>query len=171
LAVAEVEDIRRSISAASGQVAAIFTTREAGAPLRAVPEAILESGKGLVGDRYYARVGKFSKQLEDSADWEITLIEEEEIRRFNESQASPLPDSGFRRNIVIRGIRLNDLVGSHFRVGDALLEGLRLCEPCAYLASLLGPAVVKGMAHRAGLRARIIEGATVRRGDPVHGDS
>ena len=142
-------------------------TGEAGAPLRSVTEASLESGKGLVGDRYYGHGGTFSEKLKHSDDWELTLIESEEIQSFNEAQGLSLPAGRFRRNIVTSGVRLNDLVGRRFKVGFAILEGIRLCEPCAHLGKLIGPAVVKGMVHRAGLRARIVKGANVRVGDEV----
>lgn len=151
----------------TGKVAAIVTTNEAGAPLRSVAEVSLEVGRGLVGDRYYEHSGTFSEKLKDGADWELTLIESEEIHRFNESNGLTLSPASFRRNIVTSGIRLNDLVGRRFSVGSAVLEGMRLCEPCAHLGKLIGPAIVKGMVHRAGLRARIVAGSKVRVGDDI----
>jgi MOSC domain-containing protein YiiM len=151
----------------TANVVAIVTTGAAGAPLQSVAHATLESGRGLVGDRYYEHGGTFSEKLKDGADWELTLIESEEIQRFNDSQGLALPAASFRRNIVTSGVRLNDLVGRRFRVGSALLEGMRLCEPCAHLGKLIGPAVVKGMVHKAGLRARIVTGAIVRVGDAI----
>jgi MOSC domain-containing protein YiiM len=154
----------------TGKVVEIVTTGEAGAPLRSIPEATLEGGKGLVGDRYYQRGGTFSEKLKDSADWELTLIESEEIQHFNEVQSLSLPPASFRRNIVTSGIRLNDLVGRRFSLGRAVLEGVRLCEPCAHLGKLIGSAVVTGMAHRAGIRARIIAGSIVRVGDDIEED-
>ena len=151
----------------TGKVVAIVTTSVAGAPLRSVEQATLESGRGLVGDRYYGHSGTFSEKLKDGADWELTLIESEEIQRFNESQGLSLPPASFRRNIVTSGIRLNDLAGRRFRIGSAVVEGIRLCEPCAHLGKLVDPAVVKGMVHRAGLRARIVTGSVVHIGDDV----
>jgi MOSC domain-containing protein YiiM len=151
----------------TGKVLAIVTTSEAGAPLQSVAQAVLESGRGLVGDRYYDHNGTFSEKLKDSGDWELTLIESEEIHRYNESQGLSLPPTSFRRNIVTSGIRLNELVGRRFKVGSAILEGMRLCEPCAHLGKLAGPAIVKGMVHKAGLRARIVTGSIVRVGDPI----
>ena len=148
-----------------GTVSAIYTTQFAAAPLRSVAEATLEAGKGIVGDRYYQRRGTFSEKLSASADWEVTLIELEEIDRFNQLENLALPPGVFRRNLVTSGIRLNDLVGCRFLAGAAILHGVRLCEPCAHLATLVNPGVVKTMAHRAGLRARIIEGAVVLPGD------
>ncbi len=150
-----------------GMIAAIYTTPQAGTPLHSVQDATLETGRGLVGDRYYEGNGTFSEKLRNSSDWEITLIELEEIERFNALESLALPAGDFRRNIVTRGVRLNELVGRRFTVGGALLEGVRLCEPCAHLAGLVRPSVVKSMAHRAGLRARILTSAVIRPGDSV----
>jgi MOSC domain-containing protein YiiM len=155
------------MTSTTGKIVAIVTTSEAGAPLQPVAQACLESGRGLVGDRYYQHSGTFSEKLKDGADWELTLIESEEIQRFNQSQGLALPAGSFRRNIVTSGIRLNDLVGRRFKVGSATLEGMRLCEPCAHLGKLIGPAVVKGMVHKAGLRARIVAGSLIRVGDDI----
>jgi MOSC domain-containing protein YiiM len=139
----------------------------AGAEPRCESVAVLEAGRGIVGDRYYEHRGTFSEKLRPSQDWEVTLIEQEEIERFCAAEGRPLEAGVFRRNIVTAGVRLNDLVGHQFRVGEALLEGVRLCEPCAHLATWLGPGVLKAMAHRAGIRARVISGARVRPGDAV----
>jgi MOSC domain-containing protein YiiM len=148
-------------------VEGIYSTSVKGAPLQSVGKAELEAGRGLVGDRYYAGVGTFSEKLRGKPDAEVTLIESEEIQRFNDIEGSPKSPAEFRRNIVTRGVRLNDLVGCRFSVGQAVLEGIRLCEPCAHLARLLSPTVVETMAHRAGLRARVVSGASIRPGDDI----
>jgi MOSC domain-containing protein YiiM len=150
-----------------GSVIAIYTSGKGGDLQREVPSAVLEAGRGLVGDRYYLQGGTFSAKLKDGHDWELTLIEQEEVDRFNASHGKALEPGLFRRNIVTVGVRLNDLVGKRFKVGDSVLEGMRLCEPCAYLAGLLGPEVVRAMAHKAGLRARIHVGAEVRPGQNI----
>jgi MOSC domain-containing protein YiiM len=147
------------------RVVEIYVSPAAGAELQSVPDAVLEAGRGIVGDRYYRQVGTFSEKLKAKNDWQATLIELEEIERFNTSFHTKFGPGRFRRNIVTTGVRLNDLVGQRFSVGAALLEGIRLCEPCAYLGSLLGPEVVKGMVHKAGLRVRILTGATIKPGD------
>ena len=147
-------------------VVGIYTASISGSRLRLVPRAELEAGKGLVGDRYYLGVGTFSKKIM-APDAAITLIESEEIERFNSNEQAAHSPGEFRRNVVTRGIKLNDLVGKRFLVGAALLEGKRLCEPCAHLARLVRAPVVEGMVHRAGLRAQILTGATVRVGDEI----
>jgi MOSC domain-containing protein YiiM len=150
-----------------GSVKAIYLAAAARAEPQPQSVAVLQTGRGVVGDRYHARAGTFSEKLKTSQDWEVTLIEHEEIERFCAARMAPIESGVFRRNLVTIGVRLNDLVGKQFQVGEALLEGVRLCEPCAHLAGWLGPEVVEGMAHRAGLRARIVTGGAVRPGDEV----
>jgi MOSC domain-containing protein YiiM len=150
-----------------GHVVAIYVSPQAGVQLHSVAEAALEAHRGIVGDRYHLQVGTFSEKLKDKGDWQATLIELEEVERFNAEFGASLGPGSFRRNIVTAGVRLNDLVGEQFSVGSAVLEGVRLCEPCAYLGQHLGPEVVRGMAHKAGLRVRILTSATIRPGDLV----
>lgn len=109
------------------------------------------AGAGLEGDRYFDR--------HDEPGQNVTFIEAEEIESFfAEQQPAPdLPASG--RNIITRGVRLNELVGVEFFVGTVRFRGVELCEPClglgqALATSALPPAkVVKRLVHRAGLRA------------------
>jgi len=155
--------------AVKATVVGIYTASISGTQLRSVPQATLEAGKGLVGDRYFLGVGTFSKKI-IASEAEITLIESEEIERFNSTEQAAHSPGEFRRNIVTRGIKLNDLVGKRFLLGAALLEGKRLCEPCAHLAKLVNAPVVKGMVHRAGLRAQILSGATVQVGDEIRAE-
>lgn len=152
---------------AGPRVVGIYSSPVKGERLHALAEATLEAGKGLVGDRYHNGGGTFFETLKGKPDIEITLIESEEIDRYNEIERASASPAEFRRNIVTSGIRLNDLVGRRFTVGAAELEGIRLCEPCSHLAKLLNPAVMSTMAHRAGLRARIVTGAVIRPGDPI----
>jgi MOSC domain-containing protein YiiM len=145
----------------------IYTAPTAGTDLPSIPEAVFESGRGIVGDRYHAQTGTFSEKLKDKGDWQATLIELEEIERFNATFNACLTPGSFRRNIVTEGVRLNDLIGRRFSIGGVMLEGIRFCEPCAHLGQILGPEVVKGMVHKAGLRVRILTGGTIKPGDDI----
>lgn len=129
--------------------------------------AELEEGRGILGDRYCAQLGTFSKQDEIRPDQEITLIESEEIDNFNRTAGLTLDYGAARRNVVTKGVRLNDLVGHQFLVGSVLLEGIRLCEPCAHLASLVSEKVLPGLVHRGGLRARILSAGKIKPSDVV----
>jgi hypothetical protein len=104
---------------------AICSTATAGAPLHNMASATLEAGRGLVGDRYYLAAGTFSPRSAGQPDAELTLMESEEIERFNEALRTQFGYGRFRRNLVTIGVRLNDLVGRRFHVGDALVEAER----------------------------------------------
>ena len=151
----------------TAKVDAIYIARKAGAAMEYLSEARLTAGRGIEGDRYFSESGTFSEKLTGLPDREITLIEAEEIDRFNGQQGLSLNYGDLRRNIVTRGIRLNDLVDREFRIGAVQFRGIRLCEPCAYLAEIVTPQVLQGMVHRAGLRACILNDGMIRESDPV----
>jgi len=151
----------------TGSIVAIYIAESGAEPMSAVSEAELEAGRGILGDRYHGRGGTFSKQDRLKPDQELTLIEAEEIERFNEATGLGLDLGATRRNVVTRGVRLNDLVGRQFSVGAAVVEGMRLCEPCAHLAAIVSEKVLPGLVHRAGLRARIVSGGVIRPEDPI----
>lgn len=132
--------------------------------MRSLPEARLVAGQGIVGDRYYSGTGKFSPAVQDP-DHEITLMEVEQLTQFNAAHGLALGPEDVRRNLVTRGIDLNELVGVEFTVGDVVLRGIRLCEPCDYLAGMTDRAVLTGLLHRAGIRAGIVRGGVVAVGD------
>lgn len=118
-------------------------------------------GMGVVGDR------NFGKNIHPGQN--ITLVEAEEVERFCAEHARVLDLSLARRNLVTRGVRLNNLVGVEFSVGSVRLRGVELCEPCALIGNslstnALAPAdVIKHWVHRAGLRADVLsEGEIVR---------
>ena len=88
-----------------GSVVAIYTSGQSGGLLREVSFAVLEAGRGLVGDRYCLQSGTFSAKLKVGNDWQRTLIEKEEVDRFNASQGKALEPGLFRRNLVTAGVR------------------------------------------------------------------
>ena len=120
-----------------GIVTEILIAKNAGDALTPQDSASIEAGRGIVGDRYYEGKGTFSEKLKGTPDVELTLIEMEEINAFNTVTQQSLKPSDFRRNIVTQGIKLNDLVGAEFSIGEVRLKGIRLCEPCAHLSSIL----------------------------------
>ena len=151
-----------------GRVESIWVAVSGGAVMEAAREVELVPGKGIVGDRYFAGLGSFSPEVQDP-DHELTLIEAEETLRFNAEVGASFEPSAFRRNVVTRGVRLAELIGVEFQMGETRLRGIRLCEPCLHLARLVHPEVVSRLAHRAGIRAGIVSGGRLRPGDPVGG--
>jgi MOSC domain-containing protein YiiM len=120
---------------------------------------------GLEGDRYALGIGHYSG--DPNVDRQVTLIEVEELEVLEKELGIVLAPGETRRNVTTRGIRLNDLLGRRFRIGDVECEGTRLCEPCQYLTDLLGKPVLAPLVHRAGLRARILTGGEIAPGDEV----
>ncbi len=148
-----------------GTVVTIHITREATKPPEAVAEARAIAGRGLEGDRYFKQVGTYSNH--PGSGREVTLIEAEAIEALAREAKIALPPGASRRNIMTRGVPLNHLVGQRFRVGEVVLEGTRLCEPCTHLESLTQTGVRPGLIHRGGLRTVIVRGGTIRVGDIV----
>lgn len=152
-----------------GIIESIFISANAGGEVLSQSSVKLEAGRGIVGDRYYLFKGTYSKKLEKSHDFEITLIEREEIDAFNQATGLDYGTGVFRRNLVTRDIRLNDLVGKEFSIRDVKFKGIRLCEPCAYLSGLLGPEFIDLMVHKAGLRAQILVDGSIEVYDSICG--
>lgn len=148
-----------------GSVEAIHIVREAARPLEAVPEVRAVPGRGLEGDRYFHRAGTYSNH--PGSGREVTLIEAEAIEAVGRESGIALAPGASRRNITTRGVPLNHLVGRRFRVGDVLLEGTRLCEPCTHLEGLTRKGILAALVHRGGLRTQILTGGTIRVGDAI----
>lgn len=124
-----------------------------------VARARVIAGRGLEGDRYAAGIGTWSDYPVRTG-IALTLIEAEVL------EAVGLTGAAARRNLVTRDVRLNDLVGKRFRVGEVECYGARLCEPCAHLERLTGLSP-SALAHRGGLRADVLSGGEIAVGDAV----
>jgi MOSC domain-containing protein YiiM len=133
--------------------------------MKSVANAQVVVGRGLEGDRYYSKLGTYSNEPGSGRD--VTLIEIEAIEGLRRDYKIQLEPGQSRRNIVTRGIALNHLVELEFRVGDVVLRGMRLCEPCAHMEKLTVKGAMRGLIHRGGLRAEIVMGGTIRVGDVV----
>jgi MOSC domain-containing protein YiiM len=157
-----------------GSVVSIHIAPEAGAPLVAVPQARALPGQGLEGDRYCTGRGHYSPKPSFGGR-EVTLIEMEAVEALadgvlnaeGEHAGVKLGAAETRRNIATRGVPLNHLVNRTFRVGEVVLRGTRLCEPCKYLDSLTHAGVMALLIHRGGLRAQILTGGIFRVGDAI----
>ena len=147
-----------------GRVEAIFLAGERGAPRTEVEAVRAVAGMGLEGDRYFGmrRAGGRKRQYER----QVTLIEAEAVDAVRATGAAFAPGDA-RRNVVTRGVRLNDLVGRTFRVGEALLRGIERCDPCSRLTRLTYRGVERDLRDRGGLRAEILESGDIRVGDPI----
>ncbi len=143
----------------------IFVASKRGAPMSAEPSVEALTDGGLTGDRYIEAKNR------RSPDYQVTLMELENIEAFTQATGLPLTPEMPRRNIITRGIRLNGLCGKRFRVGRARFEGLALCEPCSLFAKRTHRDVLKFFVGKGGLRARIVSGGVIRVGDSIGEDA
>jgi len=148
-----------------GKVEAIHLSPEATQLPKAVTEVRAVARRGLEGDRYYFGTGTYSRHPGGGRD--VTLIEAEVIDALTRESGIELLPGASRRNIVTRGVPLNHLVGRRFHVGEVLLEGIRLCEPCAHLGALTEKRAVAALVHRGGLRTVIVEEGVIHVGDAI----
>jgi len=145
----------------------IFTRSLTDGSTQAHQSVRVVAGAGIDGDRYFDR--------HEEPGQNITLIEAEEVERFNAEHGRCHDPSVTGRNLVTRGVRLDALVGMEFMVGDVRLRGVELCEPCLGLGEALATAelspaqAVKAFVHRAGLRADVLSTGEVCVGAKVGG--
>ena len=152
-----------------GSVFSIYIADNPKSKMQSIPKASLVAGKGIEGDRYFYGKGTFSRKLKNNPSVELTLIEKEEIDKFNETYNQNHNYGDLRRNIITEGFRLNDYVGKEFTIGNIKLKGIRLCEPCPYLADTVNPLVLPHLVGVGGLRAQIITGGTINNGEIING--
>jgi MOSC domain-containing protein YiiM len=147
----------------------IFISAKRGVAQLECEHITVQNGLGVLGDR------NFGKNVHPGQN--LTLVEAEEIELFCAEHAR-MPDLSLtRRNLVTRGVKLNDLVNVEFTIGTVRLRGIELCEPCSRLGRSLGSealvptAVMKRWLHRGGLRADILSSGDIVRGAPIETDA
>jgi len=120
----------------------------------------LVANKGIVGDRYF---NDFSDPLS-----QLTLIESENIDYYNTKYNSKIDYLDFRRNIITKGIKLNDLVNQKILIGKVEIEVIDLCRPCRFLQDKLKKDnIIKEFLRRGGLRCRILRSGSIKVGDLI----
>ena len=148
---------------ADGTVVLISIAPAGGGATASTDQVRAVAGRGLEGDRYFNKAGTFSNS--PGAGREVTLIESEAIDAVARDCGCELEYKDTRRNIVTRGVALNDLVDKEFRVGDVRMRGIRLCDPCKI--SFPDANVKQALVSRGGLRAAILNDGEIRIGDSV----
>ena len=138
----------------------IGITKNNNQEIQEAKEIILFAGKGIVGDRYFHEHNESRNQL--------TLIESENIDYYNEKFNLKIPYLNFRRNIVTKGIKLNDLVSKKLIIGKTEVRAIDLCRPCKPLQKKLGQDnIIKEFLRKGGLRCEILTSARIKTGDEI----
>ena len=148
---------------ADGTVVLISIALAGGGATASTDQVRAVAGRGLEGDRYFNNAGTFSKS--PGGGRAVTLIEAEAIDAVARDCDYKLEYKDTRRNIVTRGIALNDLVDKEFRVGHVRMRGVRLCDPCK--VSFPDANVKQALVKRGGLRADILSDGVISIGDSV----
>jgi len=153
--------------AAMSKIEAICIAPTASVAMQDVASVEAVVGIGLVGDRYAEGIGFYSPRPTDPGAREVTLFEAEVLEGLLREHGIHLSASEHRRNLTVRGVKLNELLGQRFSVGEVVLEGVKDCPPCEHLVQLTGKPVLQPLVNLGGLRARIVVGGTLRVGDSV----
>ena len=118
------------------------------------------TNKGVIGDRHFNEFNDPYCQL--------SLIESENIDYYNLRYGLNIPYLDFRRNIVTKGIRLNELIGKKFVIGKVKVEGIDLCRPCRHLTEMLNQDnILKEFLRKGGLRCQILSSSMINIGDNI----
>ena len=129
-------------------------------PINEVSSINVLANQGIIGDRHF-------KQFNDPYN-QLTLIESENIDNYNKKHGLNIPYIDFRRNIITKGIKLNDLVGKKILVGKVELEGIDLCRPCKHLCEVLGQEnIIKEFLRRGGIRCQILTSSSIKINDKI----
>ena len=118
------------------------------------------ANKGIVGDRHFNEYNDPYCQL--------SLIESENIDYYNTKYGLNIPYTDFRRNVITKGINLNNLIGKKLQIGNVKVEGVDLCRPCKHLTEMLNQEnILKEFLRRGGLRCQILSSSSISIGDEI----
>src|SRR5438270_4115682 len=144
-----------------GRVEGIFVASEHGELPALVERVQARAGCGLEGNRYYWADGDAPPGRA------VTLVAAEAMEALASEGDVSIEPAATRRNVLTRGIDINELVGKRFHIGAVECVGVELCEPCAHLESMTQPGAIKALVHRAGLNADILNDGEISVGDSV----
>ena len=118
------------------------------------------ANQGIVGDRHF-------KEFNDPFN-QLSLIESESIDYYNIKYGLNIPYTDFRRNVITKGINLNNLIGKKLHIGNVKVEGVDLCRPCKHLTEMLNQEnILKEFLRKGGLRCQILSSSQIKVGDTI----
>jgi MOSC domain-containing protein YiiM len=151
--------------ARAGTLETIVLRPERRGAVQRVGQATALENLGLEGDHKTLSNKIQANRLESKR--QVTLIQLEHfsvIAALAQGRASP---ERLRRNLVVSGLNLLSLKEARFYVGQVLLEGTGLCQPCSRMEETLGPGGYNAVRGHGGLTARVLSGGILKLGDPV----
>lgn len=127
-------------------------------PVHAVESVSCVTGKGLVGDRYFNFRDNYKGQI-TFFNWAIY----EGMR--NKFDKPDLSTSVLRRNLILKGVDLNKLIGREFIIQGVTFSGSEECAPCYWMDEAVAPGAESFLKGEGGLRARILSDGSLTRGN------
>jgi len=129
-------------------------------PTHDVAQVEARTGRGLVGDRYYGVPAHYEAQ--------VTFIAAEVLAEVAAALGVEVAPILSRRNIVVAGAALNQLLGQEFSLecaGESVrFLGVKQAAPCGWMDVMLGQGAQELLRGRGGIRARVLTDGVIRRG-------
>lgn len=147
------------------EVEAIYVAESGGESMERV-ESVRAVDGGLAGDRYCTGRGHYSPY--DVC--QVTFVQAEALEAIAERSDLDVLDGQHRRNVVVRGGDVHDLLDHRFSLGDATFEGTRPRPPCRYLEEVTGQdGLLNALADGSGgICARVEDPGEIAVGDEIH---
>ena len=147
-----------------GSVVNLYIAPEPAGPMISVAQARALADRGLEGDRFFRESWAAAKRPDKA----VSLIEEEVLEMAASEDQVIIARDKTRRNIVTRGVPLIDLLDRDFIIGNVVMRGIRLFEPCAHLEKVSQvPGICRALEHRSGLKAAILSDGVIHTGDAI----
>jgi MOSC domain-containing protein YiiM len=125
-------------------------------PAQEVNEIQCVVGEGIEGDRYFG----FSENYKGQITFFAEEVYDELCLKLDVWDRLP---EVFRRNVITRGVNLNDLIGETFEIQGVQFRGTEECRPCYWMERAFGPGAHTALKGNGGLRVAIVRGGVLRR--------
>jgi len=125
-------------------------------PMVEVGEVECVAGKGLVGDRFY----DYKEDYKGQATFFSMEVFEALGKELGVEGKEPW---AFRRNLLVRGVELAELIGEEFEVQGVRFLGTEEAKPCFWMEQAFGEGAHAALEGRGGLRVKILSGGWLRR--------
>ena len=127
-------------------------------PLVEVSKVECIAGSGIRGDRFYDYRDEYKGQI---TFFSLEVFEKLAMHfRLTDKSAGDL-----RRNVVVSGVKLNDLIGEEFSIQGVRLRGAAHCKRCYWMNQAIAPGAEGFLQGNGGLRAQILSDGVIAVGE------
>jgi MOSC domain-containing protein YiiM len=137
-------------------VVALHVAKGTRLPMRSVDRVEVETGRGIVGDRYHG-----TRHRQVSIQSLTALAEAEDVF------GAPIPPGLTRRNLTVSSGVVPREPGALVRLGPVLLEVVRVAAHCKLLDDTIGRGAQEALRRRGGSICRVLAGGHLSVGDPL----